>query len=184
MVLTSSYDSPLGTILLASDGQALTGLWFEGEKYFPKKIGNREPPDFEAPIFRAAANWLDRYFAGDRPDISLLLLDAEGSEFRKIVWRILCDIPYGQTVTYGEVAKLAAELMGKESMSSQAVGGAVGHNPLSIVIPCHRVVGANRSLTGYGGGLDRKLWLLNHEEADLSGFSLPDLPVAHTETLG
>ena len=118
-------------------------------------------------------SWLDRYFAGRKPDISELSLAPAGSEFRQEVWRILCEIPYGEVVTYGSIAKRMAEKMGRETMSSQAVGGAVSHNPISIIIPCHRVAGADGSLTGYAGGIQTKVKLLELEGADLSRLYVP-----------
>ena len=124
-------------------------------------------------IFISTKQWLDRYFAGDKPNISELALEPSGGEFRKIVWEILCKIPYGETITYGEIAKKVAIKMNKKSMSSQAVGGAVGHNPISIIIPCHRVVGVKGNLTGYAGGIDKKVRLLEHEGVDMSKFFVP-----------
>ena len=118
------------------------------------------------PLIRKAFSWLARYYAGKKPTISELALEPQGSEFRQVIWGLLCEIPYGQTSTYGELAEKAAALMGKEHMASLAVGGAVGHNPISVIIPCHRVVGANGSLTGYAGGLDKKIALLKHEGVD------------------
>lgn len=161
MYYKSEYVSPLGLMTLASDGNSLTGLWFVGQKYYGAKTEMEQEDDLA--VFDAAKGWLDRYFAGEKPDVSELSLAPEGGEFRRAVWDILCSIPYGQTVTYGWIAKVVTERLSKESMSAQAVGGAVGHNPISIIIPCHRVVGMNGSLTGYAGGIDRKKWLLEHE---------------------
>ena len=151
MVYTCHYDSPLGGILLAADEIGLTGLWFDGQKYFARKL----PPAHiqqETPVLREAMRWLDVYFAGQEPDF-LPPLHPEGSEFQRSVWEMLLTIPYGQTTTYGAIAKRLAEMRGVPRMSAQAVGGAVGHNRISILIPCHRVVGANGSLTGYAGGI-------------------------------
>ncbi|MCI9156887.1 MAG: methylated-DNA--[protein]-cysteine S-methyltransferase, partial [Lawsonibacter sp.] len=117
--------------------------------------------------------WLDRYFAGERPAISELPLAPIGSEFRKEVWQVLCEIPYGETTTYGEISQKIAARRGLERMSAQAVGGAVGHNPISIIVPCHRVVGSNGSLTGYAGGLQKKIKLLTHEGVDMERFFVP-----------
>ena len=117
----------------------------------------------ELPVLRLAVEWLDRYFAGDRPKTEELPLAPEGSAFRQIVWRLLCQIPYGELMTYGEIARRTAAIMNRPSMSAQAVGGAIGHNPIGIIIPCHRVIGSDGSLTGYAGGLDKKQWLLEHE---------------------
>ena len=129
--------------------------------------------DEAIPALRSAKVWLDRYFAGEQPRISELLLKPAGSPFRQAVWRILCDIPYGTVITYGEIARRMAAQMGRDHMSGQAVGGAVGHNPISIIIPCHRVVGSSGSLTGYAGGIDVKIKLLTHEGADLSRLFVP-----------
>lgn len=166
--------SPLGTISLASDGENLVGLWSAGQKYFAATIkGSVIEEKHDLPVFIAVKEWLDAYFAKDKPEISALPLKPSGSEFRKIVWAVLCEIPYGQSATYGEIAKEAASRMHKKSMSSQAVGGAVGRNPISIVVPCHRVVGSNGSLTGYAGGVDKKMRLLELEGVDTSGFFAP-----------
>lgn len=117
--------------------------------------------------------WLDRYFNGEKPKISEIDLSPKGSEFAKKVWEILCKIPYGEVTTYGEIAKKIAKTMNKDKMSAQAVGGAVGHNPISIIIPCHRVVGSNGSLTGYAGGIDKKISLLKHEGVDMTNLYVP-----------
>ncbi len=169
----TSYSSPLGMITMASDGEKLIGVWLEGQKYFTETVIKPVVENDELKIFISTKQWLDRYFAGEKPKISELSLDPSGGEFRKIVWDILCEIPYGETITYGEIAKIVAIKMNKKSMSSQAVGGAVGHNPISIIIPCHRVVGANGNLTGYAGGIDKKIRLLEHEGVDMSKFSIP-----------
>lgn len=127
----------------------------------------------DQPVLRIAKAWLDRYFAGEKPEISALPLCPAGSAFRQAVWQMLCEIPYGEVVTYGDIAQKMAARLGRKTMSSQAVGGAVGHNPISIIIPCHRVVGANGSLTGYAGGVDQKRKLLALEGADLSRLFAP-----------
>ena len=173
MFYSAHYSSPLGLIMLASNGESLVGLWIEGQKYFGDTVmeGMIEKPDL--PVFTATKNWLDKYFAGQKPTISDLSLAPNGSAFRKAVWEILCDIPYGECITYGEIAKIMAARMNKSSMSSQAVGGAVAHNPISIIIPCHRVVGSNGSLTGYAGGIDKKIKLLEHEGVDMSKLFTP-----------
>lgn len=173
MLYSAHYSSPLGSIMLASDGDNLVGLWLEGQKYFAATVAEEitERPDL--PVFAATQHWLDRYFSGQRPAISDLPLAPEGGAFRKAVWDILCEIPYGEVTTYGEIAKKMAARMNKVSMSSQAVGGAVGHNPISIIIPCHRVVGANGSLTGYAGGIDKKVKLLELEGVEISEFFTP-----------
>ena len=140
-----TYDSPVGMLTLAASEEGLKGLWLNGQKYF----------------------------AGESPAIAALSLAPNGSGFQQAVWKLLCEIPSGEVRTYGDLAKDVATHLGKESMSAQAVGGAVGRNPISIIVPCHRVVGAHESLTGYAGGINRKLWLLEHEGVDCSGFHIP-----------
>lgn len=157
------YNSPLGNITLASDGEALTGLWFDGQKHFPHNLIS-ESTEAELPIFTQAIKWLDTYFCVAVPDFTPPI-SLQTTPFRKTVYEILLTIPYGHTMTYGEIANIIAEQKGIERMSAQAVGGAVGHNPVSIIIPCHRVVGADGSLTGYAGGLDREIELLKLEKA-------------------
>jgi methylated-DNA-[protein]-cysteine S-methyltransferase len=183
---TTNYKSPLGRLLLASDGENITGLWMDGQKYYgefadgkDKKAGNgvavggdEAMRDDNLPVLIAAKDWIDRYFGGDKPDIAELPLSPAGGDFRRAVWDILRTIPYGETITYGDIAKAIAAKTGKR-MSAQAVGGAVGHNPISIIIPCHRVVGANGNLTGYAGGLDKKIKLLEHEGACMSRLFVP-----------
>lgn len=166
------YESPLGEITLAGRDDKLVGLWIEGQKYFAQSV-TEETVDCDSPVLRTAKVWLDCYFAGERPDPESICLQPEGSAFRRIVWELLCDIPFGQVVTYGDIARKAAVRMGKARMAAQAAGGAVGHNPISIIIPCHRVVGADGSLTGYGGGIEKKVWLLDHEGVDLSRLYVP-----------
>ena len=173
MFYSTHYVSPIGVIMLASDGERLVGLWMEGQKYFGGTVTEPLTEKTDLAIFTAARNWLDRYFAGKTPAISELPLAPIGGEFRKAVWNILCEIPYGKLTTYGDIAKKVAKRMGKASMSSQAVGGAVGHNPISIIIPCHRVIGTNGSLTGYAGGISKKIKLLELEGADISGLFIP-----------
>lgn len=168
MYYKGGYSSPLGKIELGSDGERLVGLWLEGQKYFEGSVKEELKREEELPVFQKTRDWLDRYFRGERPEISELPLAPKGGEFRREVWRLLCEIPYGETTTYGELAKRMAAKTGKKTMSAQAIGGAVGHNPISIIIPCHRVVGTNGSLTGYAGGIDKKSWLLEHEGADMS----------------
>jgi methylated-DNA-[protein]-cysteine S-methyltransferase len=173
MFYSTQYPSPVGLLMLASNGESLAGLWIEGQKYFSDTVTEEmvEKPDL--PVFDAARNWLDKYFAGEKPAISALPLAPNGGGFRTAVWEILCEIPYGEVITYGDIAKKMAVRMGKATMSSHAVGGAVGHNPISIIIPCHRVVGSNGSLTGYAGGIDKKIKLLEHEGADMSKLFTP-----------
>ena len=160
MIYTCKYKSPLGEILLAADEIGLTGLWFEGQKYFANTLPD-ERISQETEILSEAKKWLDIYFSGEKPT------------FTPPVWQILSEIPYGQTITYGEIASKIAERENISHMSAQAVGGAVGHNEISIIIPCHRVVGTNGSLTGYAGGIDRKISLLKLEHADMSRFFVP-----------
>lgn len=162
MMYTLHYDSPLGGILLAADEVGLTGLWFDGEKYFADTL-DPEHKAQETPILREAKRWLDVYFRGQEPDFTPPLHPI-GSPFRQEVWALLLQIPYGQTTTYGALAKQMAAMHGLSRMSAQAVGGAVGHNEISIIIPCHRVIGTNGSLTGYAGGIDKKAKLLTLEK--------------------
>lgn len=170
MFYFTSYPSPIGPLTLACDGSGenLAGLWIQGQKYFLDTLPEKPLPAEDCPIFQKARRWLDSYFAGERPDIFALNLSPIGGEFRQAVWKLLRQIPYGQVMSYGEISRQIAAQRGLPHMSSQAVGGAVGHNPISIIIPCHRVVGVNGSLTGYAGGIDKKAWLLRHEGADLS----------------
>lgn len=172
MTYIQHYDSPLGGILLAADEIGLTGLWFDGQKHFARGLSNERIAQ-ETPILAEAKRWLDIYFTGKAPDFTPPL-HPTGSEFRKAVWEILLQIPYGQTTTYGEIARQLAEKQGLARMSAQAVGGAVGHNKISIIIPCHRVVGTNGSLTGYAGGIHKKEQLLELERADMRRFFLPE----------
>ena len=158
------YISPLGGITLASDGAALAGLWFDGQKYFPDMCSAQYEEKL-LPVFAQADEWLNLYFSGKAPDFTPPLT-LKATEFRKAVWNILLSIPYGQTTTYGKIAEEIARQLGIPKMSAQAVGGAVGHNPISLIIPCHRVVGANGCLTGYAGGIDRKRRLLKLESAN------------------
>ena len=158
-----NYISPLGGITLASNGEALTSLWFDGQKNFPHNKLISESTEAELPIFVQTCKWLDMYFDGKIPDFTPPI-SLHTTPFRKTVYDILLTIPYGQTMTYGEIARILAEKQGVECMSAQAVGSAVGHNPISIIVPCHRIVGANGNLTGYAGGLDKKIALLKLEK--------------------
>lgn len=169
----TKYKTPFGETTLASDGENLTGLWFDGQKYFASTISEETEIKNDLKIFQQTKDWLERYFANEKPLISELSLNPQGSDFRKAVWQILCEIPYGKVVTYGEIAVRIAKDFNKPNMSAQAIGGAVGHNPISIIIPCHRVVGTNGSLTGYAGGIDKKIQLLNLEGVDVSKFKEP-----------
>lgn len=167
MISVTYYDSPLGRVLLAEQHQALVGVWFEGQKYYLGSYHGPMEETKQSAILQEAITWLERYFHGECPQISELTIAPKGSDFQKAVWNILCEIPYGQTITYGEISKKIAANKGLKTMSAQAVGGAVGHNPISIIIPCHRVVGTNGSLTGYAGGIERKKQLLIHEKVAL-----------------
>lgn len=164
MINTIHYTSPLGDILLASRNEKLIGAWFEGQKYYLSNISGGIV-EKEDEILSKTKDWLDRYFNGEKVLINELDLAPEGTSFRCEVWKMLCKIPYGETTTYKDIASEIAKNRGIEKMSAQAVGGAVGHNPISIIIPCHRVIGSNGKLTGYAGGLDKKIFLLNHEKA-------------------
>lgn len=148
---------------MCSDGEALTGLWFDFQKYFGSTLSENEE-EKSLPVFDETMRWLDIYFQGKEPGFTPLMRP-EGTEFRRAVWEILLTIPYGKTMTYGEISKMIAKQRGVAHMSAQAVGGAVGHNPISVIIPCHRVVGTNGNLTGYAGGIDKKAQLLNLENA-------------------
>lgn len=159
--------------MLVSDEHSIVGLYVGKHKYFDNLIPEDIIENGNIPILKEGIAWLDDYFAGKQPDISSLFLTPKGGDFRQEVWRILLEIPYGELTTYGDIAKEVAKRMGKERMSAQAVGGAVGHNPISIIIPCHRVVGKTGSLTGYGGGIETKIGLLEHEEADMVGLFIP-----------
>lgn len=169
MIYTTQYASPIGDLLLAEKEESLIGLWLTGQKYFLGSLKEEQTERDDTAIFKQTQKWLDRYFAGQKPATSELRLAPDGSEFRRAVWKILCEIPYGEVMTYGEIAKR----IGGEKMSAQAVGGAVAHNPISIIIPCHRVVGTNGSLTGYAGGIDKKIKLLTLEGADMTGLYVP-----------
>lgn len=167
MKYTYHYDSPLGGITMASDGESLSGLWFDGQKYFGAGLAADEEEQTESgeilPVFEETKKWLDIYFDGKEPDFTPRL-HLQGSPFRMEVWEILLKIPYGKTTTYKEIAERVAAQRGIPSMSAQAVGGAVGHNPVSIIVPCHRILGTDGSLTGYAGGVEKKKSLLALEQ--------------------
>ena len=156
------YASPLGGITLAGDGEALTGLWFDGQKHFPHDL-QADSTEAELPVFTQTVHWLDTYFSGKAPDFTPPI-NLQTTPFRRAVCEVLLTIPYGHTMTYGDISGILAEQRGFQRMSAQAVGGAVGHNPIAIIIPCHRVIGADGSLTGYAGGLYRKSRLLQLEQ--------------------
>ena len=160
------YGSPLGRITLWGDADALCGLWFDGQKYFGEGLTGAEAPDMDSPALDSAERWLDVYFGGVAPDFTPPVR-LSGTPFRLAVWRRLCEVPFGSTITYGELAEGASSEPNARRALARAVGGAVGHNPISIIIPCHRVLGAGGEITGYAGGLERKLWLLRLEGAKL-----------------
>lgn len=166
MRVTHHYKSPLGGVTMLSDGEALLGLWFDGQKYFPADLPAREG-EKNLPVWEQADRWLALYFAGKKPDF-LPPLRMETTPFRRRVWQELLKIPYGQTTTYGELARRIASERGVDRFSAQAVGGAVGHNAISLMIPCHRVVGSGGELTGYAGGIEKKRALLTLEGVTLS----------------
>lgn len=171
MIYTYHYDSPLGGITLSGKEAELTGLWFDGQKYsadtLPKKYEKQS-----LPIFEQTVRWLDIYFSGQAPDFTPPLC-METTPFRKAVWKIMLTIPFGKTMTYGKIAEKIAQQKGLSQMSAQAVGGAVGHNAISLIIPCHRVVGTNGNLTGYASGIDKKIQLLTLEKVDMASFFVP-----------
>jgi len=174
MYYSTLYASPIGEMTLAcDDGGNVVGLWLNPQKYneitLPKEMVEKN----NVPIFAVVRKWLDRYFAGKNPAITGLPLAPIGGEFRQGVWDILREIPYGEVTTYGDIAKQMAKKMKTAAMSAQAVGGAVGHNPISVIIPCHRVVGSNGSLTGFASGIDKKIALLKLEGIDMSRFFIP-----------
>lgn len=172
MVYIYKYQSPLGGITMASNGEALTGLWFDGQKYFGDTL-REQREERKLPVFEETTRWLDIYFQGKCPDWTPPIL-LETTPFRKQVCEIMLTIPYGQTMTYGQIAEIIAKKRGIPRMSAQAVGGAVGHNSISIIVPCHRVIGTNGSLTGYAGGLDKKIKLLTLERVTI-------LPIAEAD---
>lgn len=173
MFYKTDYNSPIGKITLGANENNIVGLWMAGQKYFGDTVNEEMYPKDDLTVFQKTKKWLDRYFDGEKPEISELPLAPIGGEFRQAVWKILCEIPYGQVITYGEIAHKIARQRGLKKMSAQAVGGAVGHNPISLIIPCHRVVGMNGSLTGYSGGLDTKIKLLEFEGVDMSKLYRP-----------
>lgn len=173
MIYTSNYKSPIGNLLIASKENKLVGLWIENQKYYLSNFKDKIIETENLEILVKTKKWLDRYFKGEKPDISELEINFIGSEFRNSVWEILKNIPYGEVITYNDIAKELAKQKGIKKMSAQAVGGAVGHNPISIIIPCHRVVGSNGSLTGYAGGIKKKIYLLEHEKVNMDKLFVP-----------
>ncbi len=160
----------MGDIILTSDGIYLTGLWFSTIRFLNLREIKKEQINNDLQIFKQTKTWLDKYFNNEMPSINDIPIKLKGSDFSMEVWEILKSIPYGKTITYGEIAKIIANKRKIKRMSSQAVGYAVGHNPISIIIPCHRVVGANNNLTGYSSGLDIKIKLLEHEKVNIHDF--------------
>lgn len=171
------YDSPIGRLDVLSDGENITGLWIRNMKY-DVDTEIIEVGAGEIPVLKKTGEWLDYYFSGKKPTF-LPPLKPEGTQFRQTIWKMLLEIPYGEVVTYGDIAKKIALKTGKAKMAPRPVGGAVGKNPISIIIPCHRVVGAGGNLTGYGGGLDIKVRLLQLEGLDMDKFYLPSKKVAY-----
>lgn len=179
MYYKTNYKSSIGNLTLACDDKEnIVGLWIEGQKYFFDTVNSEMPENNDLEIFKKTKLWLDRYFRAEKPEISELSLAPAGNDFRQRVWQILCEIPYGEVYTYGQIAKIIAKEQGETKMSAQAVGGAVGHNPISIIIPCHRVVGANGSLTGYAGGIKTKIKLLELEGVNMDRLFTPKYSTA------
>lgn len=160
------YQSPLGNMTMASDGECLTGLWFDGQKHFASTLSSDYEERF-LPVFKETAGWLDCYFGGHAPGF-IPPLRPSGTPFRLSVWRLLSEIPYGNVTTYKAIAEELRVQTGKDRMSARAVGGAIGHNPISIIIPCHRVIGSDGAMTGYAGGVSIKEKLLRLEHADIT----------------
>ena len=173
MVFYTTYETGLiGELTLASDGESLVGCWFDNDRYFGYGVDGPMERDDDLLAFIPVRAWLDRYFAGEAPDPRELKFGAKATDFQMRVREAMLDIPYGQTTTYGTIADRIAAETGRRQ-SARAVGGAVGHNPLCVIVPCHRVVGASGSLTGFGGGIDMKVKLLEHERVGMAGFTLP-----------
>lgn len=158
----SYYNSNLGKIIIVADNRYIYGLYFDNQKYLPENLEKLEINN-NSPIIKQVKLWLEEYFNGKKPNLENLTIKLIGSEFKMLVWSVLKTIPYGKTITYGEIAKTLARKTNKEKISARAVGNAVGHNSLSIIIPCHRVIGANGKITGYAGGIDKKIALLKLE---------------------
>lgn len=167
------YNSPIGELTIASNQQNIVGLWIDKQKYYMDILQDKEYQEKETEVIKGAKKWLDKYFNKEKPEIEELPIELIGSNFRKQVWKILTEIPYGKVITYGDIARQIAKQKGIKTMSAQAVGGAVGHNPISIIIPCHRVVGRNGNLTGYAGGIKTKTKLLELEGVDISSLYIP-----------
>lgn len=166
MIYTAKYNLPIGQVLVASRNSKLIGLWLEGQKYYLGDLKDNIKENEREEILIKTKKWLDRYFDNKHPKIEELEIELIGSEFRKSVWKLLCEIEYGKVTTYSDISKKLMKILNKEKMSAQAVGNAVSHNPISIIIPCHRVIGKNGKLVGYAGGIDKKIKLLEHENVD------------------
>ena len=173
MIYKTYYNSPVGKLLIASKDGKLIGLWIEEQKYYLGKIKDELIENDKEEILVKTKKWLDKYFLGENPKISDLEISLNGTSFEKVVWELLKKIPYGEVTTYKELSKKVAKKLGKEKMSAQAVGGAIRHNPISIIIPCHRVVGTDGNLTGYAGGIDKKVKLLKHEKVNMEKLYIP-----------
>lgn len=171
MQYINRYSSPIGDITLASENNNLIGLWFDGQKYFASNLLH-DCIEKELPIFIQTKKWLDIYFSGKEPNFTPTLSFDNASKFRKQVWEVLLKIPFGKTTTYKKIAEQLENQTGKK-ISAQAVGNAVGHNPISIIVPCHRVIGTNKNLTGYAGGIDKKIKLLQVENINTSTLLMP-----------
>ena len=162
------YNSPVGKLTIACNEKNVVGLWLDGQKYYMEVLEDKEYQEKETEVIKLAEKWLDKYFNNEKPEIDELPIEFIGSDFRKQIWKILSKIPYGKVITYGDIAKQIAKRKGIRTMSAQAVGGAIAHNPISVIVPCHRVVGANGSLTGYSGGVKVKIKLLEFEGVDIT----------------
>lgn len=173
MLYTKYYNSPIGKLLLVEKDSSLVGVWMENQKYFLGSLKNETLRESDTEVLNKTKEWLDSYFKGEKPTVDVLKLAPEGTKFQKEVWKILFEIPYGEVTTYGEISKKISISQEFRKISARAVGGAVGHNPLSIIIPCYRVIGKNGSLTGYAGGLEKKIKLLNHEGVDMKKLFVP-----------
>ena len=164
MLYYTLYNSPIGQLTIVSDKENIIGLWIENQKYFKSTITEKTIEDNNLSVLQDAKRWMDRYFKGEKPNINELPLKPRGTEFRQLVWKFLCEIPYGKVITYKDLTAKVCRAMNKDKMSAQALGTAVGHNPISIIIPCHRFVGSDGTLKGYAAGLDKKEKLINFEK--------------------
>ena len=170
---STKYDSQIGELMLASDGNNLIGLWMDGQKYHGGTLFEEYIEKDSLPVFIAVKKWLDKYFAGQNPPIKDIAIAPIGKKYQKDIWDELCKIPYGETTSYGMIRDKVARIPGNENLTNRVTGGAIGRNPISVIIPCHRVVGYDGNLTGYAGGIDRKIRLLEIEGADMSRLYKP-----------